>query len=601
MFGIVFNGFKLVLIAVASALEGVVTAIAKMDPNHKIGYVLTPDDIIFNQVGLTNINFFDFQNVGDVVLNIRKNVASWYYGLRTLSVAILLAVLIFIGVRLAITSVASERAKYLEMLKNWAVSFALLFLLHYIIVGVIQLNNELIDIFYRGPYAGGAINKGGYETIIGSLIPKMIDPRIFKSFAAILLYYFVIGTTIAFLFNYIKRFLTIGFLILISPLITITYSIDKMGDGKSQALNTWMKEFIFNVLIQPFHAILYLAFAHMAIDILAQGSSIAGLVFSFLCFKFMWDAEKIVREIFGFKNASSLGDTVASLAAMSTISKVAVGAAGKAGGVAASAASKTTFGKNLTNKVKNSNFGKGYTKLMQDWDRKIRDGRSSGKIGQEIKAELLSGVKNIAESPGKVGKTVIENAGNAVIGTMAYSLAAGANDKNAVNYGLTAFDTAKQIRDGNTEAREKIDEKESDAAKEADKYSRETGLVGQDLADKLNQLFKWGPDMLERILQSRLDAYAERMGLDKNSPDYVEKLADLYDEVNAKDLSIVMADPNATKEEKALLSAIRDKDMADKLDKTKKIYKDYKYDDPKQATKDLINDIRDQKIDFERD
>ena len=33
---------------------------------------------------------------------------------------------------------------------------------------------------------------------------------------------------------------------MISPLISITYSIDKIGDGKSQALNTWLKEFIYN-------------------------------------------------------------------------------------------------------------------------------------------------------------------------------------------------------------------------------------------------------------------------------------------------------------------------------------------------------------------
>jgi hypothetical protein len=42
----------------------------------------------------------------------------------------------------------------------------------------------------------------------------------------------------------------VGFLILISPLITISYAIDKMGDGRAQALNNWFKEFIYNVIIQ---------------------------------------------------------------------------------------------------------------------------------------------------------------------------------------------------------------------------------------------------------------------------------------------------------------------------------------------------------------
>ena len=61
-----------------------------------------------------------------------------------------------------------------------------------------------------------------------------------------------------------KRFLMVGFLIVISPLITITYSIDKAGDGKAQAFSTWLKEFMVNILIQPLHALIYLVFVLMA-------------------------------------------------------------------------------------------------------------------------------------------------------------------------------------------------------------------------------------------------------------------------------------------------------------------------------------------------
>ena len=68
---------------------------------------------------------------------------------------------------------------------------------------------------------------------------------------------------------YVKRFITLAFLMVIAPLITVTYSIDKLGDGKSQALNTWLKEFIFTVIIQPVHCILYLILVVPAI----QGSS----------------------------------------------------------------------------------------------------------------------------------------------------------------------------------------------------------------------------------------------------------------------------------------------------------------------------------------
>ena len=111
--------------------------------------------------------------------------------------------------------------------------------------------------------------------------------------------------------------LTIGFLIVISPLITITYSIDKMGDGKSQALNAWLKEFVFNVLIQPFHCIIYLIFASTAINLLTEQQTLAAAVLSICMILFIFKGEKIVREIFNFR-ASSLGEAIGGAAAITT-------------------------------------------------------------------------------------------------------------------------------------------------------------------------------------------------------------------------------------------------------------------------------------------
>ena len=72
--------------------------------------------------------------------------------------------------------------------------------------------------------------------------------------------YFMLAIIIfVFFATYVKRMITIAFLIMISPIITITYSLDRMGDGKSQALNTWFKNFVYNILLQPIQCIIYLA------------------------------------------------------------------------------------------------------------------------------------------------------------------------------------------------------------------------------------------------------------------------------------------------------------------------------------------------------
>lgn len=111
--------------------------------------------------------------------------------------------------------------------------------------------------------------------------------------------------------------LTIAFLIIIAPLITITYSIDKMGDGKSQALNTWLKEFMFNVLIQPFHCIIYVVFVNTAINLMSQASSLSSTVLAIIMLLFMNKAEDIIKQIFHFQS-SSLPKALGSAAAITT-------------------------------------------------------------------------------------------------------------------------------------------------------------------------------------------------------------------------------------------------------------------------------------------
>ena len=48
---------------------------------------------------------------------------------------------------MAISTVASDQAKYKKMITDWLVSFALVFLLHYIIILVLNVNNGLVELF----------------------------------------------------------------------------------------------------------------------------------------------------------------------------------------------------------------------------------------------------------------------------------------------------------------------------------------------------------------------------------------------------------------------------------------------------------------------
>lgn len=345
--GLLTTVVRIPLLLIVMAFQIIMTGIAMLGGSNIEG-ILTPDDLFFNRVGLTNIDFFDFSGNASVIQTIRINVATWYYVLRILSIIILLAVLIYVGIRMAISTVASDQAQYKRMLIDWAVSFALVFFLNYIIMFTIEANNALVGLL-----------EGPVRTKIGVGITTQLAIRsaigvATVSWGSLIVYAMLVGMTTAFLFSYIKRMLTIGFLIIISPLITITYSIDKIKDGRAQALETWLREFMFTVLIQPFHCIIYIVFVSSAIDLLSWEGSIPKMVLAIVCMSFIWKAEKIVKEIFGFNAAgSSLGDTVASMAAVRQIGQAVTKAAGTGGKVI----SQTTFGKNVSNRVSNTRIG----------------------------------------------------------------------------------------------------------------------------------------------------------------------------------------------------------------------------------------------------
>lgn len=274
-------------------------------------YAATIGNIVFNKCGLTSANFFPevwvggkIQYSGETIDVIFQNIRQYYYIIRNFSIAILLLILLYIGIRMAISTVASEEAKYKKMLKDWVISLVLLFVLHYIIIITFFVNNVLVE----------ALSKvGGYNDMsfglsnFAELAVDAAKPGIGLTYV-IVYGSFVVGT-LAFAIMYIKRTIVLGFLIVIAPLITITYAIDKMGDGKSQALNAWMKEFIFTVIIQPFHCVIYLVFYASIMGVIENEQDIGAMIFASACAFFMLKAENIVRKIFGVQ-PNSIGNAI---------------------------------------------------------------------------------------------------------------------------------------------------------------------------------------------------------------------------------------------------------------------------------------------------
>lgn len=358
MVGVVFYFFKLIPLLGGKMIMTVSNFVLVGTEGMAAG--MTIDKILFNEVPIVGIDFFE--QVGDNVWNhgtinvIRQNVAIWYTSFRNLAVVGLAIMVLYVGIRMAISSVADEKAKYKKMLVDWFVSLLLLFVLHYIIVFVIKLNNTFVDVLKSA--RNGPDNMSNIVNEFG--IEALRSVAFVKSFTFTFMYFMLCIMTFIFLVTYIKRMITIAFLIMIAPIITITYSIDKMGDGKSQALNKWFKEFVYNVLIQPFQCIIYLALAETSLRALADSATnpilggvldigsvnLGTALICILMVIFVYQAEDIIKEIFHFES-KSVAKTIGQAAMITT----AVGLFGK-GKNDKSSSSKSTKRKKEAPKTK---------------------------------------------------------------------------------------------------------------------------------------------------------------------------------------------------------------------------------------------------------
>ena len=292
------------ILLIFSALNVLISALTGIADD---GFAGAIGDVVFNRCGITSANFFpevwigESVKYGNLANNIVQNISKYYYVMRNLSIAILLGILLYIGIRMAISTVASEEAKYKKMLKDWAISLVLVFVLQYIMIITFFINNSLVEVLETmDPFKNSEWN----------IITKLITPSLIpiKGWKETIVYGSFVIATLAFVLMYVKRTIVLGFLIVISPLITITYSIDKIGDGKSQALNTWLKEFVFTVIVQPFHCIMYIVFYGSIMSSL-DGDGLGNVIFAVASAFFMLKAEDIIRKIFGIQ-ANNIGNAI---------------------------------------------------------------------------------------------------------------------------------------------------------------------------------------------------------------------------------------------------------------------------------------------------
>lgn len=252
--------------------EGVYGLISKMAG----GYDISIDALIFDQYPNTALSLFKndadhYQN--NPLLVGAVDSINYIFGVFTkIALIIYMIVLVYLGIRIMLMSTnAGKKAKSKELLLNWVKGIAIIYLFPYVIRYTILLNHGFVTYIYdnldvtTGMEASIHSTPGGLTSATepevpttGNYMNNMYNKAKHYSHLAYALCWFVmLIQLVQFLIVYFNRLIRVIFLIAIFPLVSISYAIDKIGDGKSQAFNHWCKEFILQVFIQSFHAINY--------------------------------------------------------------------------------------------------------------------------------------------------------------------------------------------------------------------------------------------------------------------------------------------------------------------------------------------------------
>lgn len=270
-------------------------------------------------------NAEDPDGVKPITIQLKEIIATWYYILRMLSMAVMLVVLIGVGIKMAVSTIASEKAVYKRMLVDWVVGAILIFSIHYLMIFIININDSLINIIVEAandvnsvqmrqlsekqkePGKIEGVEKDNEEIeidIYEAVRTRAYDPKLTNGLSGMLMYMTLVYFAIRYTIVYIKRYLTLIVLTLMGPPVGVAYALQKALTGKSSTLKTWMTEYTMNVIIQSVHAIIYGVFISTALILSLQ--SIAGIIIALILMNYSLKAEALFRKIFKFGDGDSL-------------------------------------------------------------------------------------------------------------------------------------------------------------------------------------------------------------------------------------------------------------------------------------------------------
>lgn len=283
-------------------------------------YMFTLDKLFFGDIKALDVNIFNLDNNkennsrgNNANLNLKKGVAVWTNATKGFAVGISLLLFILGAIMLMINSASSNpRADAIAMLKNFltdTVKGLLIAMLITLLLAVILAFHDIaLGIFNTVRYK---MLESGSQSVEILIYKQLLGDKITSGYGytiTFVSFLFMAAYHIKFFMIFINRLLTIGFLIVVSPVISVTYAIDKIGDGKSQVLTNFFKEFNDSVLVGLIYPLLYLVYMYALSPIVA----VSPLLALFVITQFS-RAEKTIKGMLNLRKLTTIRSSDAKL------------------------------------------------------------------------------------------------------------------------------------------------------------------------------------------------------------------------------------------------------------------------------------------------
>ena len=318
------------------------------------------DTIIFNHFPDTIVNFFDnsaqsTDAPSNIVDSFKENIVHWYNVFRKIAISGYLIILLYAGVKILFSVGGSQKADYKSILTYWLTGVLILALFPYVIKYAIDMNNTLVKTIEDAktnelgiPNTTGSVDLSSFQlpslrseaeeyyefsaqmdnnpyassnSYMGYMASRAEET---EGVVEAIVYLIMVWQLLSIIIIYYRRIFMIAFLIVIFPIVALSYALDKIGDHRSQAFDTWTRELMTNIFIQSIHAVVYVFVVGATYS---SGAYSGDWILTIMGISFLLQAENILKKIIGQEGETtrSLGDTakrtMATVAATRTVAR----------------------------------------------------------------------------------------------------------------------------------------------------------------------------------------------------------------------------------------------------------------------------------------